>query len=312
MLQNRCMFAWHTLIPFIAVAVLATAFSASLAMIGAVVAAVHHAEVVAHRVGEPFGTLVLAVAITVIEVALIFSLMMAGGPGKAALPRDTIYAAVMIICNGVVGVCLLVGGLRHREQSSASKAPARAGRAGGAGHPVAGAAHVHHQFARRHLHPAQLVFVGPARWRCGRCSCSCRRCATATTSCRRRRGRRTGARATAGRSRRTWASLGCCWCRWWAWSAWPRCSRRDRGAVAAASAPKAVVGIVIAMLVLLPETWAAVRAARAEPPADQHEPGHRLGAGQHRADDPGGGAGVGGARTAAGAGPGVQGHGAAG
>jgi Ca2+:H+ antiporter len=87
------------------------------ALIGAVIAAVHHAEVVAHRVGEPFGTLVLAVAITIIEVALIVSMMLAGGPDKPALPRDTIFAAIMIISNGVVGLCLLLGGLRHREQS---------------------------------------------------------------------------------------------------------------------------------------------------------------------------------------------------
>ena len=87
------------------------------ALIAAVLAAVHHAEVVAHRVGEPFGTLVLALAVTVIEVALIVSMMLAGGADKAALPRDTIFAAVMIICNGVVGLCLLVGGLRHHEQS---------------------------------------------------------------------------------------------------------------------------------------------------------------------------------------------------
>ena len=80
-------------------------------------AAVHHAEVVAHRVGEPFGTLVLAVAVTVIEVSLILSMMMSSGAAAATLPRDTIYAAVMIICNGVVGLCLLVGALRHREQS---------------------------------------------------------------------------------------------------------------------------------------------------------------------------------------------------
>jgi Ca2+:H+ antiporter len=86
-------------------------------LIGAVLAAVHHAEVVAHRVGEPFGTLVLAIAITVIEVALIVSLMRAGGAGQATLPRDTIFSALMIICNGVVGLCLLVGGLHHREQS---------------------------------------------------------------------------------------------------------------------------------------------------------------------------------------------------
>jgi Ca2+:H+ antiporter len=82
-----------------------------------VIAAVHHAEVIAHRVGEPFGTLVLALAVTVIEVALIVSLMVAGGPAAAALARDTIFAAVMIILNGIVGVCLLVGGVRHREQT---------------------------------------------------------------------------------------------------------------------------------------------------------------------------------------------------
>ena len=70
-------------------------------------AAVHHAEVVAHRVGEPFGSLVLAVAVTVIEVALIVTLMVSGGKDTAALARDTVFAAVMITCNGIVGLCLL-------------------------------------------------------------------------------------------------------------------------------------------------------------------------------------------------------------
>ena len=88
-----------------------------IGLIGAVIAAVHHAEVIAHRVGEPFGTLVLAVAVTVIEASLILSMMVAGGDHMAVLPRDTIYAAVMIICTGVVGLCVLVGGLAHREQS---------------------------------------------------------------------------------------------------------------------------------------------------------------------------------------------------
>jgi Ca2+:H+ antiporter len=86
------------------------------ALIGAVLAAVHHAEVVAHKVGEPFGTLVLAVAVTVIEVALIVSLMISGGEAERALARDTVFAAVMIILNGLLGLCLLMGALRHREQ----------------------------------------------------------------------------------------------------------------------------------------------------------------------------------------------------
>jgi Ca2+:H+ antiporter len=90
-------------------------------LLGSVIAAVHHAEVVAHRVGEPYGTLVLAVAVTVIEVALIVALMLAGGEAAAALARDTVFAAVMIILNGIVGACLLVGGSRYGEQSFAQK-----------------------------------------------------------------------------------------------------------------------------------------------------------------------------------------------
>jgi Ca2+:H+ antiporter len=81
-----------------------------------VFAAVYHAEVVAHRVGEPFGTLVLALAVTVIETALIVSVMIAAPSENAGLARDTVFAAVMIVCNGIVGVCLLAGGARYREQ----------------------------------------------------------------------------------------------------------------------------------------------------------------------------------------------------
>ena len=84
---------------------------------GAVIAAVHHAELVAHRIGEPYGTLVLALAVTVIELGLIVTLMSAAGEGAATLARDTVFAAVMIILNGLVGICLLIGGLRHREQT---------------------------------------------------------------------------------------------------------------------------------------------------------------------------------------------------
>ena len=76
----------------------------ALVLAAAVLAAVHHAEVVAHRVGEPFGSLVLAVAVTVIEVALIVTLMVSGGGDTATLARDTVFAAVMITCNGIVGL----------------------------------------------------------------------------------------------------------------------------------------------------------------------------------------------------------------
>ena len=82
-------------------------------MLGAaVLAAVHHAEVVAHRVGEPFGSVVLAVAVTIIEVGLIVTLMISGGPETASLARDTVFAAVMITTNGIVGLALLIGAFR--------------------------------------------------------------------------------------------------------------------------------------------------------------------------------------------------------
>jgi Ca2+:H+ antiporter len=84
-----------------------------VALIGAVLAGVHHAEVVAHRVGEPFGSLILAVAVTVIEVGLIVMLMLSGGGETATLARDTVFAAVMITLNGIVGLALVVAALRH-------------------------------------------------------------------------------------------------------------------------------------------------------------------------------------------------------
>ena len=84
-------------------------------LVGCVLAAVHHSEVVAHRIGEPFGTLILAGAVTIIEASLILSMMLSGS-ANPALPRDTVFAAIMLILNGVVGACLLVGGIRHGEQ----------------------------------------------------------------------------------------------------------------------------------------------------------------------------------------------------
>ena len=88
----------------------------AIALIGAVLSAVHHAETIAHKLGEPYGTLLLATAITVIEVGLILSLMLTGGPETAALARDTVFAAVMIIITGIVGICSLIGGMLYKEQ----------------------------------------------------------------------------------------------------------------------------------------------------------------------------------------------------
>src|SRR3712207_5895401 len=120
---SRTWTAWTTVGPLLALVVLAATWGRSLPAVVvtlvavvlavAVLAAVHHAEVIAHRVGEPFGSLVLAVAVTVIEVALIVTLMVSGGPETASLARDTVFAAVMIACNGIVGLCLMVGAVRH-------------------------------------------------------------------------------------------------------------------------------------------------------------------------------------------------------
>ncbi|WP_306361608.1 calcium:proton antiporter [Nocardia sp. CC227C] len=119
-----CLRHWSTLVPLIAALVLAVSWGRDLnaaavilvsaALTGAVLSAVHHAEVVAHKVGEPLGALVLAVAVTVIEVGLIVTLMLSSGDKAASLARDTVFAAVMITCNGIVGLSLLVGALRRR------------------------------------------------------------------------------------------------------------------------------------------------------------------------------------------------------
>ena len=121
---------WTWAIPLAACALLAAKFAglvptgapaalipAALLLFATVFAAVHHAEIVALRVGEPFGSIVLAVAVTVIEVALIVSMMLAAKAGGGTLARDTVFAAVMVVLNGVVGSCLVFGGARHHEQS---------------------------------------------------------------------------------------------------------------------------------------------------------------------------------------------------
>ncbi len=122
-LRNTYLPLRSLLVPLLAVLILGLAWGRPLGvMLGLVLtatlfasvgAAIHHAEVVAHRVGEPFGTLVLAVAVTVIEVALIVALMLAGGHSANTLARDTVFSAIMIVCNGILGLSLVVGGLRH-------------------------------------------------------------------------------------------------------------------------------------------------------------------------------------------------------
>src|SRR4051794_21967979 len=114
--------SWTWLWPLLACGMLAAtpfigaqgpvALGAGLILFGTVFAAVHHAEIVAHRVGEPYGTLVLALAVTVIETALIISVLISNPAEKAGLARDTVFAAVMIVCNGIVGLCLLMGAAR--------------------------------------------------------------------------------------------------------------------------------------------------------------------------------------------------------
>ncbi len=118
--------SWTLAVPPLGIAILALSWLVpgfpgvvavlTLGLVGSVIASVHHAEVIAHRVGEPFGTLVLALAVTVIEVALIVSMMLSGGESTSGLARDTVFASVMIILNGIVGASLLIGGRRHRVQ----------------------------------------------------------------------------------------------------------------------------------------------------------------------------------------------------
>jgi Ca2+:H+ antiporter len=243
-------------------AVLVVVAGAALAV--AVAAAVHHAEVVALRVGEPYGTIVLAVAVTVIEVGLIVMLMLADGPGASALARDTVFAAVMIVSNGILGLCLLVGGLRHGEQ----------------GFQVQGASSllavlaalvtltlVLPTFTTSTMGPtystSQLIFAGIA-------SLGLYAVFIFVQAVRHRDDFLpvgTGddgpdSHAAPPSARQAWVGLGMLIASLVAVVGLAKVlAPTIASAVAAAGAPAAVVGIAIAVLVLLPETVAAVRAA---------------------------------------------------
>jgi len=266
---------WTWLVPVLALSSLLIALVAGVgpwlvllcgaALAGAVFVAVHHAEVVAHRVGEPFGTLVLALAVTAIEAALILSMMVAGGQDMAVLPRDSIFAAVMIICTGVVGLCLLLGAFAHSEQTF---------RVEGAG---AGFAALIVMSMLTLVLPTfttsapsgtynkpQLGFLAVtsgALWAIFVFVQTVRHreyfIPTANAS-------DAEARAAPPTTRQAWTSFGLLLLSLVTVVGLAKMlSPAIEQAVAAANAPRAVVGIVIAALVLLPETWAAVRAARA-------------------------------------------------
>lgn len=130
---------WAWAAPFAAWVLLAIKFSgmasatspvmliaAAILLGGAVFASVHHAEVIAARVGEPFGSIILALAVTVIEVALIVSIMLSAAEGSEALARDTVFATVMIVLNGVVGLSLVMGSARNLVQSFQTQGSAAA------------------------------------------------------------------------------------------------------------------------------------------------------------------------------------------
>lgn len=89
----------------------------SITLIGGVLSAVHHAEVIAHKTGEPYGALILAISVTIIEVSLIISMMLSGHEGSQFIARDAVFATVMIVLNGVIGLCIFIGGLHHHEMS---------------------------------------------------------------------------------------------------------------------------------------------------------------------------------------------------
>lgn len=265
---------WSILLPWFSAVILATgrlwpdasALTAVsvCALVGAVVASVHHAEVIAQRLGEPFGTLALALAITVIEVALILAVMLDGGPDAAALPRDTIFATVMIICNGVVGMCVLLGGLRHGEQSF---------RIEGTGSGIAalaalstlvlvtpvltvsapGASYTDAQLVFVALSSLALwlvyVFIQTVRHR----DYFLPAVAASDES----------VHAEPPSARAAWSSFGLLLVALVGVVGLAKAlSPTIERLMAALDAPRSAVGILIAMIVLMPETWAAIRAAK--------------------------------------------------
>ena len=266
---------WTTAVPLLALVVLALTWGgkdpATVVVIvvgvclgGAVLAAVHHAEVVAHRVGEPFGSLVLAVAVTVIEVALIVTLMVSGGGETATLARDTAFAAVMISTNGIVGATLLIGALRrgvaefNAEGTGGALATVTTLTSLSLVLPTFTTSRPGPEFS-----PAQLAFAATA-------SLALYLVFVFVQTVRHRDyflpvgdDVPTGAHADPPTDRATRASLALLLAALVAVVGLAKTvSPAIEDAVEAAGFPHAAVGVVIALLVLLPESLAAVRAAR--------------------------------------------------
>ncbi|WP_285632959.1 calcium:proton antiporter [Actinoallomurus iriomotensis] len=265
---------WTWLAPILAVAVLslvwgravspAVAIGVGVVLAVSVLAAVHHAEVVSHRVGEPFGSLVLAVAVTVIEVALIVALMISGGRKTESLARDTVFAAVMITCNGIVGIALVIGTVRHRVVAFNAEG------IGAALATVAALATLSlalPTFTTTRpgptASPGQLAFAAVA-------SLALYALFVLTQTVRHRdyflppQDAATGAEEHLARpsARRTLSSIVLLLVALVAVVGLAKAvSPAIESALAAAGLPQKVVGVVIALLVLLPETIAAVRAA---------------------------------------------------
>jgi Ca2+:H+ antiporter len=265
---------WTWILPALAAVLLATGFALPgstglaiplfLALMGAVTAGVYHAEVVAHRVGEPFGTLVLALAITVIEASLIVSLMLAGGEATAELARNTLFSVVMIICNGVMGLCLVVGAMRYGEQGYQVQG---AGAAFSVLVSLAVLTLVLPVFTTSTLGGTfsvpQLAFAGVASL--------VLYCVFVFVQTVKHRDYflppgddSPESHAPPPPVRRALLSFALLFvCLVCVVGIAKLLAPGIENAVAAANAPHAVVGIAIALLVLLPETWAALRAARA-------------------------------------------------
>jgi Ca2+:H+ antiporter len=269
---------WTVLVPVLGVLALAVTWGRDLGTVfvvlvavvlaGAVLAAVHHAEVVAHRVGEPFGSLVLAVAVTVIEVALVVTLMVSGGRGSASLARDTVFAALMISTTGIVGLSLLVGARRfhvtlfNAEGSGAALATVTTLGTLSLVLPTFTTSQPGPEFS-----PAQLTFAALA-------SLALYVMFVLTQTVRHRdfflpvaqtaeNGDEEAGHAPPPTSRAALTSLGLLLVSLVAVVGLAKVeSPAIEDTVAAVGFPPSFVGVVIAMLVLLPETLAAVRAAR--------------------------------------------------